>query len=255
MDNILTMNTGTTATTGTPTKGPIREFLGATGRLILDPVRFFREDFAGFGLSQALTFGLINAWLATVVGFFVDTLHAALFSQLLDRWAQRLLFSAGDFSFFGVSAQSFVWSAAFILLAPFFLLARIFASGLVVYLFARLLAEDDPAAPEPIAFPAVIRIQAAAYGGRWFMVVPFVGGLLSFFVVLILTITGVRERFGLSNRRAAAIVLAPYLLLLVAGIFMLVILGIALTQLPYDEMLGGYLEKSRGFGWLMHDLM
>ncbi|MGZ3719084.1 MAG: hypothetical protein ACXWR1_12125, partial [Bdellovibrionota bacterium] len=55
-------------------------------------------------------------------------------------------------------------------------------------------------------------------------------------VGLVLTVTGVRERFGVSTRRATAVVLAPYLLLFVAAILLSALLVVAVSQLPVQEL-------------------
>ena len=71
-----------------------------------------------------------------------------------------------------------------------------------------------------------------------FSVVPFFGGLLAWLANLALVTAGLRERFRVSNRRAAAVVLAPYILLFFLGFLVLILAVFALTQLPFQDMIG-----------------
>ena len=80
--------------------------------------------------------------------------------------------------------------------------------------------------------------EAAAFAGQWYSVVPFFGGLLAWLANLALVTAGLRERFRVSNRRAAAVVLAPYILLFFLGFLVLILAVFALTQLPFQDMIG-----------------
>lgn len=217
---------------------PVREALELSRRSIFEPTRFYRHDLSRFKLSEALAFGIANAWAAAVLAFFIQTFNTLLTSQLLERWMQRLLASEDGFAIWGMSATSFLYSSGALLLAPFIFLLRSFLTTVWLYFFGRLLIEDRPGVIEPVTFNNAFRIQAASLTGHWFSVVPIFGGFLSFVVSLVLTATGVRERFGISTRRAWAVVLAPYFVL----VFLLLILGAVLvfgiTQIPLEDMLG-----------------
>lgn len=230
MENILTLTTS-------PQPGPVRAFLRRTGTLFLNPARFFHEDFPRLEGSSAIAFGLTNGWLAALVAFFVRTFNSFFLARLFERWVQKLLVSESGFSFLALSPNSFLWAAGLLLLTPFLLLARIFFGSLVVYLFTRLLVEDENGGPDRVTFTNVLRIQAVATSGRWFDVVPLVGGFISFSVTIVLLVTGIRERFALSNRRATAIVLAPYILLFVGVLLICIVFAVALSQLPMHELL------------------
>jgi hypothetical protein len=52
-----------------------------------------------------------------------------------------------------------------------------------------------------------------------------------------LLISGLRERFRVSNQRAAAVVLAPYVFLFLAGLLMMALMIFAFSQLPFEELL------------------
>jgi hypothetical protein len=234
-------------TINTSTSGFLRALFARCQRALFEPARFFRHDLPQMSLSEALAFGIGNAWGASVLAFFVQTINTLLVGQLLERWMQRLVASEEGFALWGLSAQQFLYSSAALLLAPFLLLARTFFVTFWLYLFARLLIEDRPGAPEPVTFRGAFRVQAAVLTGRWFSVVPVFGGFLSFVVCLVLTVTGVRERFGVSTRRAIAVVLAPYFLLFLLALTLAVLLIFGLTQLPFEELL--QMEGGGQFDW------
>lgn len=241
MENILTLNTNTR-----PEPGPIRQFLRRTWMLFLHPRAFFREEFPTMSGSEAAAFGLTNSWLAALVSFFVTTLNSLFLAVLFDRWVQNLLASDEGFRFLGANPRAFVVTAGMLLLTPFLVLARVFFGGLVVYLFTRLLVEDDGAGEEPISFPAILKLEAVCQSSRWFSIVPVFGGVLAFVVDIILLVTGIRERFALSTRRSAAIVLAPYLLLFFFSLLLLAFFVFALAQMPLHDLLE---VDPQGFGF------
>ena len=219
----------------------IRDFVRRSFRLFLDPVGFFREEFIHLDAAGALAFGLTNGWLAAVAAFFVQTFNLLFFSHLMDRWAQRMLFTTDEAGlFFLPDEKQFMWSAGLLVLAPFLLLFRALLATLTAFVFARLLVTDtEREGADPVTFVNLLRIQAVSGAGRWFRVVPVFGGILSFFVVIVLAVTGIRERFGLSTRRSVAIVLAPYVLLLLAAALLMILFLFALTQFPFQEFLTG----------------
>jgi len=221
----------------TNTSGSVRGLLGRCQRALFEPLRFFRHDLPQMSLTEALAFGISNAWAAAVLAFFVQTFNTLVVGQLLERWMQRMLASEEGFAIWGLSANSFLYSSGALLLGPFFFLVRAFLSTIWVYSFARLLIEDRPGAAEPVTFKGAFRIQAATLVGHWYSIVPIFGGFLSFIVTTILTVTGVRERFGVSTRRALAVVVAPYLVLVVLLILLALVLVFGLTQIPLEDLL------------------
>lgn len=217
--------------------GALRSLLELSRRALFEPTRFFRYDLPQLSLSEVLAFGIGNAWAAASIAFFVQTFNTLLTSQLLERWMQKLLASEDGFAIWGLSATGFLYSSGMLLLAPFLYLLKTVLTSVWLYVFARVLIDERPTALEPVTYKNILRIQAAALTGHWFSVVPIFGGLLSFVVSFVLTVTGIRERFGVSTRRAFAVTVAPYLMLvfLVAALALVVVLGV--TQLPIDELL------------------
>lgn len=219
----------TTMTMPIATERPVRAYLHRVKILLTSPGRFFREEFPSLSLSEALAFGLVSGWISAAISFALETLNSLLLVSLFDQWVQRLFASDEAFSFLGLSGSSFLWSAGFLLLAPFFFLVRLLLGSVVLYLFARLLIDDEANA---VNFRSVLGLRACAFGGQWFGIVPFVGGLLAFIANLALLISGVRERFQVSGRRAAVVVLAPYFFLFLAAFLVTILFLLALSQLP-----------------------
>lgn len=230
------MDTTITVETGTPTS-PLRAFFSTLGHALLHPTRFFREDLPRFNTSEALAFGIGNAWVASAVAFFFQTFNTLVLTQIFEKWVQRLLASEDAFRLLEYSGKSFVWDAGALVLAPFIFLLQAVMGTSVLYLFARLFVEDDPAAPESVTFSSCLRIKASSYVGQWYSIVPFFGPALAFVVGLVLLITGVRERFQVSTRRAAVVVLAPYILIFLAFLAISALVLLALSQFPLQELL------------------
>lgn len=230
MDSVLSLgNTGN--------DGSLKALLRKSGRVLMEPSRFFRVEFPAMDTTSLLAFGIGNAWAASIAAFFVQTLNTLLLSQLLDRWMRRLIASEEGFSVWGLSANGFLLTSGVTLLGPFLYLLQAVLGGFGLFLFARLLIEDLPGAPEPVTYTASLRIRAATLVAEWYTLIPVFGGLLAFVAHLVLAVTGVRERFGVSTRRATAVVLAPYVLMLVAVLVLGALAMVAISQLPLQELM------------------
>ncbi|MGZ3720067.1 MAG: hypothetical protein ACXWR1_17140, partial [Bdellovibrionota bacterium] len=184
MDTILDLNKAA------GDDGSLPALLRKSLRALTQPGRFFRVDFPSMDAPTLLAFGIGNAWASAFIAFFVQTLNSLLLSRLLDRWMQRLLSSEDGFDVWNLSAHSFLYTSGLLLLSPFILLLQAVLCGGGLYLFARVLIEDRPGAPEPVTYGAALRIQATSLVSNWYSLVPVFGGLLSFIVGLVLTVTG-----------------------------------------------------------------
>ena len=234
METVLSLNTAN------PEPLSLRVILRQVGRALTAPSRFYRFDYPRFDTSGLLAFGIGNAWAAAALAFFVQTLNTLLLSRLAETWMQKALSSEEGFRVWDISAHGFLWEAALLLLAPFFLAAQALFCTLWIWLFARLLIEERETAPERVTFGAALRIQGTAMLSQWYAIVPLFGGLLAFLAGIVLAVTGVRERFGVSTRRAVAVVILPYL----AGVALVVLVFLALlmmaAQLPVGDLLGDF---------------
>jgi hypothetical protein len=228
---------GNTTVIATEAPGPLRAYFRRLSRLFFEPGRFFREDLIHFSVSEALAFGIVSAWVASVIAFFFQTLNGFLLRGLFESWVQRVLSTEQGLAIFQPSEQDFIWTAGFLLLDPFFSLLRILLAALVLFTFARILIDENRDNVYALSFSNVLKIQAVSLAAQWFAVVPFFGGVLGFLVNLILLVTGVRECFRVSNRRSIAVVLAPYLILLFVTLLGLAFLVLSLAALPFEEIL------------------
>lgn len=216
---------------------PFKLFWGQVGRALFQPTRFFREDLPHFNWSEAAAFGFGNAWMASLGAFLISTINSLLVSQMFDRWVQRMLSSEDTFRLFGTTGKSFLMDSGMLVITPFLLLLQAFFGAGVLYVFSRLLIEDSETAPEPVSYSGVMRLQCASYVSYWFLLVPFIGGFLSFVVQMIFLITGVRERFEVSTRRAMAVVLMPYILLFILGLLLTLLVIIGISQIPFQDLM------------------
>lgn len=212
---------------------PVHAYLQRLKVLLFSPGRFFREEFPSFSLSDSLAFGLVSGWISAGLAFMVETLNSLLLVSLFDSWVQKIFESEESFSVLGLSGSSFIWSAGFLMVFPFLALLRLLFGSVVVYLFAKLFIDEDA---EPVTFRTVLALRACAFGGQWFSIVPIFGTPLAFVANQVLLIAGLRERFRVSGRRAAAVVLAPYFFLFLASMLFLMLMIFAVAQLPFGEL-------------------
>lgn len=232
MDTTMTMDTPTDTSAS-----PLRAFFRLLGHALFHPTRFFREDLPRLRTSEALAFGIGNAWIGGALAFFFHTFNSVVLAQAFEKWVQRLLASEDSFRLIEFSGRTFVYDAGAVVILPFLLLAQLFFGTVVLYLFSRLFVEDHPSAPEPVTFTGAMRIQASSYVAHWYAIVPFFGPFLAFVVGLVLQVTGVRERFLVSTRRAVVVVLAPYFFVVLAALLFLAVALFAVTQIPFEELL------------------
>lgn len=227
------MDTTIPTSTSEYTERPVQTYLQRVKILLFSPGRFFREEFPSFSLSDSLAFGLVSGWISAGLAFAVETLNSLLLVSLFESWVQKIFASEETFSLLGLSGSSFIWSAGFLMVFPFLALLRVLLGSVVVYLFARLLIDNDG---EPVTFRTVLSLRACAFGGQWFSIVPIFGTPLAFIANTVLLTAGLRERFRVSNRRAAAVVLAPYFFLFLASMLFMMLMIFAFSQLPFGEL-------------------
>lgn len=234
MDTIIPMST---PDTGIEPVGPVKKYVSLVNRILMAPSRFFQDELPALTLSESLAFGIVSAWLASIVAFTFETMNSFLLSRIFERWVQKMFASEEGFSFLSLSGDSFLLTSGLLLLGPFLYLLRIFLGSTMLYTFSLLLVDDTQIAPEPVTFKGAMKIQSAALASQWFSVVPVFGTVIAFFANLVLVITGVRERFRVSTRRATLIVLAPYLFFLLAAMLLSVLIAVAVLQFPLQELL------------------
>ena len=214
-------------------KGPIRTFFDLSSRVLFEPVRFFRYDLSYFSTSEALAFGLTCAWLATFFSFFWSGLYGMVFSNLLGDFIDIVLPLEEASHLFSDASENYLYNASSLLLHPFVVLLQICCSAYLIFRVAKFLVPVSAYSLERPTYQGMLKIFGVALASQWLQVVPVLGGLLAYLAMILLTMTGIRERYHVSTARAVAIVLAPYLLVAM----LLLLFLFLLFQLPIVEML------------------
>jgi hypothetical protein len=216
-------------------EGVLAGFFRKLNLLLFRPAQFFRQELAQVSLSSLLAFGILNAWLASMIAFYFSTFHSLLMGQLMEKWMTSILAEDSGFGLFFPEPKNFLWQAGFLLLAPFLLLIQAYMGAFYLYIFGRALIT----APDggKVQYQEVLRVQAAALVSHWFRVVPLFGPVLAFVAHFVYCMAGLRETYRISSRRAFAVVAAPYLMLMILGFVLAVIAAFALSQMPWAELL------------------
>jgi hypothetical protein len=215
----MSMEASTTATS--TEKGLVRGYFEACGTALLEPGKFFRETFSQLPLGSALTFGILSVWLSSFFAFLWDSVNFIFLTSLLDQWMDDIFLNDTAFQYFSVGPKQFLASAGSLLILPFWMLFAILFASMILYFFAKFLTSQHVT----VSYVGVIRVLAFASLGSWFVVVPVFGGVLAYIAALLLGIVGLRESFGVSNRRATMMLVMPQifivcLLALLATIFL-----------------------------------
>lgn len=184
-----------------------RDLLLTWRESLFEPAAFFaRVGWAG-GLARPVLYYLV----VSVVGAFFTLWWEAV------GWAPSLGIA-------GLEERIEGGAGALVnfFLSPFIALAALGIAGLVLHLFALLLAEDR----RPLG--DTYRVLCYGSGPGVFTAIPFAGPLVAAVWTVVLYVFGIREAHRTTTGRAAAIVLLPTLLLAAAvGALMLATLFLA----------------------------
>ncbi|MCO5142824.1 MAG: hypothetical protein M9962_07020 [Oligoflexia bacterium] len=214
-----------------------KNFWDRLSKVLFHASAFFRFDIGRLSLSDTMAFGAINFWIATVISFFISTVYSVVLVKFFEEWVQRLIISETNISLDLFPSESLLWQAGFVVLAPFIFFLRAIFSTLVLYVFAKIFIEDDHRGLEKLNYKNLLRIQSVSIVSEWYKVVPIFGSVLAFIVHKILLITGLRERYSISTKRALAVVIGPYVILFFFALMILSLFIIGLSQLPFDQLL------------------
>lgn len=234
-------------------RGPIREYFYIVREVLLEPGVFFRKLSVQYSTNQAISFGLLSIWLSSLISFIWGATNKILFMNLLDAWLDGAAVGDDTGSIFSFSRHDFLIDGGLLLASPFFSLLGLYFSALVLLSFAKLFILDDAATDldqlqthrkSRTTFNESLRILGFASIGTWLSIVPIVGGILSYFVVLLLAMVGVRECFNVSTKRAMLVIFVPQfiffmMLVLLAGAAILFIAVIPWDQLSELQSIGG----------------
>ncbi len=213
-------------------KGLVRSYIEACGNAIVDPGKFFRDSFSELPLGTAVAVGIVSFWLSSFVAFLWDSLNFIFLTSLLDQWMEDVFQNDSAFGFFSFGPHEFLWKAGSLLLLPFWSLFLVLFAALIVYFFAKLLSNSQGV----VNFMATIRILAFSLLGSWFLVVPIFGKLIAYIAILSLAMVGLRESFGVSNRRALMVLVLPQILFLCfIALLTTIFLALAFTM-PWEAL-------------------
>jgi hypothetical protein len=211
---------------------PVRYFLDVCAAALFAPTKFFRESFARFSTAELITLGLLSAWIAGFIGLFWASLNDLVLQSLLQNWMHGLMSTEEGYGLFAYDGNDFLTDVGLTLVLPFWALLRMVFSASLLWVFARLLISRQER-NRPVDWTACLRIVAVASIGRWFGVVPVLGGFIALLAVVVLMVTGVHEYFQVSYRRASFIVLLPTLAVAAFILMSLLFFGlILLLELP-----------------------
>lgn len=202
--------------------------------VLLEPTDFFRNKYPKLDVEEALTFGLVTLWLSAFVSFIWDAMNQVFMAHFLESWMQEVLIQDESTSFFDYDGKSFLFSAGSLLLNPFLSLIGLGISAFFLFVLGKVFITDRRA--EDVNMRSVLKVLAVASTGAWFGVVPFFGGILSYLVVSLLTVIGMRESFHISTRRSAVIVFLPQALLALFIMIALLFFAVLIFSIPWDSL-------------------
>jgi hypothetical protein len=167
-------------------------------------------------LTSALTFGLVSAWVSTVLLFCFSSISALALQKIFSDFIEDFAGVAELGSSANEAARTFLLQAGFLIVYPFFLLWYLSGFAGVLFLFSKIFIQDQ----SQLNYRNCLKILALALGSSWLVLIPILGELIAFIAFVILVIIGVREVFWVSTQRAALIVFAPQALMLLLFLLM-----------------------------------
>jgi len=167
--------------------------------VLFSPQHLFRSMTVKGGIKEPLAFGLLLGSIGTMFGFF---------------W-QFLIMSGSLLSFGNIPIGQFAMGLVFlgiIILSPLFVIMSLFFTSAILHLLLLIVRGGKN------GFNATFRVVSYSQAIQVLGVIPFIGGLISSFWLLIIQIIGLREIHETSYLRVIIAFLIP-----LALIFFLVI--------------------------------
>ncbi|MGK5082742.1 YIP1 family protein [Bdellovibrionota bacterium FG-1] len=227
---------------GATPSGPalIGAFWGRLWQILTRPTEFFRQMPVRGGLAGPLAFALVVHWIGASVTFIWNS----LLGGAIGSYVNQIIQMAGDVAEVdhpGRTAQLFemseriqhwVWGAGSVIADPFLTLARILFISFWIYLGARILVTPGKnQAPREITFESAVRVICYGLTPSILAALPLLGGVISGFYILAVTVIGAKEVYRVSSGRAMLIALFPqFLVLFLIGLIFLVF-GLALLKM------------------------
>ena len=207
----------------------LREALATVGRILRHPVLFFRSMPQTGGLSVPLAFALGVRWVVRLVEYFLGGVRGRPAAEIVESFRGTFGLEPGGWGSARGEVLEWVLGAGNVLADPFYSLARILVSALLLYLGAALLV------PVKVRYEAVVRILCASQVAVVFSWVPGIGFFIAGVYTFILSVIGLREVFQISTARATVIAATPAVVL--AGVVLWVALFSAILVLGLVSVL------------------
>lgn len=171
---------------------------------VFNPTKFYRRMPIKGGIGNPLLYGLILAF----IGFIFQMMYEQLFAQLFDpsRWYHYFddMFES-DFDAFRYQLES-IYTLVAIIIFPFIVTAWLFVWSGITHLVLTIFGWRKE------EYEASFRLIAYSEGPSFFLVVPFIGGLISIIWQLVLVIIGVKEVHRTTTGQALIVVFLPTIL-------------------------------------------
>jgi len=214
----------------------VTAYLSDLWAVLSGPKKFFGALPIQGGMSRPLAFALVTHW----VGAATEFLWRALFGGATDwinRTFQWLQESASlDVDSPGRGRDLLVirdrlgeWFSGVgpILADPFFTLGSILLTAMFVFLGAKLLVPVDRDKHPVVTYESAVRIVAYGLSPSILAVIPFFGGVLSYCMVIFVTVVGAMQIYRVGVFRGIVVGLFPKVLFvgtMLLGVFALVAL-------------------------------
>ena len=171
---------------------------------VFNPTSFYRKMPIKGGIGNPLLYGLILAF----VGFIFQLMYEQLFAQLFDPSLWYPYFERvfeDNFDALRYQLQS-IYTLVGIIIFPFIVIAWFFIWSGIAHLILTIFGWRKE------EYEASFRLIAYSEGPSFFMIVPFIGGLISIIWQLVLVVIGVKEVHRTTIGQALIVVFLPSIL-------------------------------------------
>lgn len=218
----------------------VRNYFQTLWSIITHPVDFFRMMPTQGGLTSPLAFAVVTYWISEAFQFLWGAIFRTGWDSLYQRIAQlsqysdTIDYSGGRLALEMSQKQEFlswVMNLGSVIISPFFTVVTILITGLLLFIAAKLLAEDRTSGfrQNPVSYESATRIFCYAGAASIFGFIPFVGAFAGHLYTTILIILGAREVYRIGTGRAILLGLFPKLIGFILVLFLGFLLIILMT--------------------------
>lgn len=225
----------------------VRRYFSDLGTILFRPKEFFGRMPLSGGLAAPLTFALVTNWIGSATGFLWTRVFyltdpgrsggffGGALGQLLERfwgddigdvqslrrhyWTEQV---ETDFS-------SWVFSVGPVILDPFFTLASILFTSLLVFIAARIfITPGKTGGYRDITYESSVRVVAYGMAPAIIAGVPLAGFWVAPLYTIVVTVIGAQTAYRTDTGRAIVVALFPKLLPIAIGMFFFFVVFAAL---------------------------